>query len=114
MLSPALRSQAIQVIVSSHTSPPPPPGSPPLGCGFRLSPWPCVCPRLNNQRQSIVYPICCAGFLFALLLSLLSRAGEAHAEGPLELADQLRVGDGLPALVLAHHLRLLVDLLGGG
>lgn len=60
-----------------------------------------VCPIFSDFRLVLLF----------LLLSLLSRAGQAHAEGPLELADQLRVRDGLPALVLAHHLRLLVDLL---
>lgn len=59
--------------------------------------------------SSVSFPS--SAFYTCLLLSLLSRAGEAHAEGPLELADQLRVGDGLAALVLAHDLRLLVDLL---
>ena len=42
----------------------------------------------------------------------LARPGELGAELPLELRDDLGVRDGLPALVLAYDLGLLVD--GGG
>lgn len=46
-----------------------------------------------------------------LFLALLPGAGKADTQSPLEFTDQLRVRDGLPALVLAHDLRFLVDLL---
>ena len=63
--------------------------------------------KLNNRTNIALFH----ALLPFLLLPLLPRAGEADAERPLELADQLGVGDGLPTLVFAHDLRFLVDLL---
>ena len=48
---------------------------------------------------------------YLLFATLLARAGKTNTQSPLEFADQLGVGDGLPTFVLPDHLWLLVDLL---